>query len=98
PNCGGPRDFLETAADGVFEAVRTIEVGCEEGRHAGQDPDDQQRDEEFLLQAAGTVHVVVRISSCDSCVVASIATDVARDDAARGGRDASGQVVVHQSI
>ena len=52
PDRGGPRNFLETAADGVFETMCAVQVGCKEGRDPGQDPDDQQSDEEFLLQAA----------------------------------------------
>ena len=53
-NGGGTGDFLKAAADRMFQALGTVQVGCDEGDKAGNDADNQKGDEKLLLEAAGS--------------------------------------------
>jgi hypothetical protein len=38
----------------VFQAIRAVEIGGDQGRDAGQDSDNQEGDEKFPLKAAAS--------------------------------------------
>ncbi len=53
-NGGGTRDLLEPFTDGLLEGGGAGAVGRPERDHAGHDADNEQRDEEFSLESAGS--------------------------------------------